>query len=775
MSTNKNSSKLNQLFQEEIEIPDKEKIQTSCFTIGKEIDLAKIPENFCLVLIKGKIRILKSSEKQKNSSLENKKSTILVFQEKTIISPELIKEIKNTALFLISSDLETEICLISNSIVQSNLVLREQSAQSNLLFLKTVNNILSNEFERINLIQEDLKKESKSLDCTNSGSSSDNQKQAEQENPLYSVPYTFNWYINLLKDNWMISTQMILSSLMIQVFALGIPFFQLVIFEKVFGYQNVSALNVITFGMILISVFDLIVKNIRSYVLSYQSGLLSRKSTQSLIEKIFNIPIGKLNRDYIKECNYNFSQIPKIDHSILSGTFTCSLEILTSLIVLFIMFALCWPMALVSLVSVIVLSIMIFAQTRQNKDHSTQFNQSWQKSQIKISESLSGMETLKASNSNICFSQGALSKSKESLKESFFHRFLQFNQGNFLNWISTISSLASLFVGAQQVLKGGELGITFGVYLAVNTMNRTVVSAFQKFSTWLSGMQETKQSMDKLKQLYQEANEEKYNTSSQGLVLKKVSGAIKFFDLSFKYSKEDKLILENLSLSIEPGQKVVICGKSGAGKTTITRLLQKIYLPQSGHIELDDFNLVDIELSSLREKVIVSIQKPFIFKGTIRDNLSLYNKKITTEMILEASRITQLDKMILNFPEGFDTELFSMGTNLSGGQSALICLTRSLSFKPEILVIDEIIDAIDVSSKEIVFKQILQEYQDKTCIFVTNYLPMHQAADKIIVIDKGKVLEEGTWQDLTDQFRNSFYKTLQPEGVSLLNDRPVAL
>ena len=768
MNKNKNITRLNELFESEIKIPTKakEKVRISSVPLGKKIKLEEIPDTVCLIVVSGKIRVIKNNpEREKSPSLENKKNTVLVFGERAVIAPELLREIKNSNVSLVSSSLDTEICSIPNLFAQENSTLREQASQSNLLFLKAINHILSDEFERINLIQEDLEQEEKNPSYQKSKNLLT--KKSLFKGSSHLVPYTLGWYISLLKDNWMIGTQMFVSSLLVQIFALGIPFFHLVIFEKVFGYQNTSALVVITIGMLLISVFDLIIKNVRSYVLSYQSGLLSSEGSQSLIEKIFSIPVGKLNKDYIKDCNYSFSQIPKIDQSILAGIFTCSLEVLTSLIVLFLMFALCWQMALVSLVSVLTLSLIIFIQARQNKDQQSHFSQSWQKSQIKISESLAGMETLKAANANSYFSQGALERSKESLKESFFHRFLQFNQGNFFSWISTVSSLSSLFVGAQQVLKGGELGITFGVYMAVNMMNRIVVSAFQKFSTWLSGLQEIRQSMGKLKQLYQEIGEEKYNTSSQGLILKKVFGRIEFFDIGFKYSQESNLILEDLNLSIEPGQKVIICGKSGAGKTTITRLLQKIYLPQAGHIELDGYNLIDINLSSLRERVAVSLQKPFIFTGTVRENLTLHSEKITTERILEASRISQLDKMILNFPEGFDTRLLSMGANLSGGQSALVCLTRTLASEPEILIIDEVIDAIDASAKEVVFKQILQRYESQTCIFVTNYLPMHRIADKILVLDKGRIVEEGTWQELNKAGRISLYQALQPEETDL--------
>lgn len=216
-------------------------------------------------------------------------------------------------------------------------------------------------------------------------------------------------------------------------------------------------------------------------------------------------------------------------------------------------------------------------------------------------------------------------------------------------------------------------------------------------------------------------------------------------------------MLDRVNFHIKSGQKVIITGRSGSGKTTLLRLLQRLYDPTEGYIKVDDYNLSDIELRSLREQLGVVIQKPALFHGTIRDNVALGRPESTFKEIVEASNLAELDNFLLDKKEGFDYPVLHKGVNLSGGQQARVAMARVFLKKPSILVLDEALNALEPTMKASILQKLWMGYRDKTCLFVTDFLPAHQKADLIIVLNEGRVVEQGTFKELMQNKSYYYY------------------
>lgn len=555
-------------------------------------------------------------------------------------------------------------------------------------------------------------------------------------------PYSMRWYLALFSENWLLASQMIFSSILIQVFALGMPFLYLVIFDRVFGRQNHSTLNVMAIGMIAILVFELIIKSLRSYVLAYQSELVDNISFQAFLDRVFRIPLSRLNRDIARSYQEAFNELSKNNQAIAYMVFISSLDAIFSSIVLTILLILNVPLTLISLAPIIPIVFLIIRNNSSLQRRAAAHNKEHALAQAKLTEALAGVETVKALNVNHLIRRNIFQQIEESFKKGFSLRLDRINEGSLMNWIIGLGSLATLYFGAHEVL-GGK--ITYGVYMAINMMSKNVLSSFQKLATSSLKFYEALESSKKIKNLYFEKDEE---ASEGGVFLDRVKGKLQVANLTFRYQPDNPEVLKGLNFEIEAGQKIILLGKSGAGKTTLIRLLQRLYSPNEGYILLDDYNLADLNLYSLRQNIGVALQRPIIFAGNIKENIAIANPAAPMKEIVDAATSAQLNSILLKMPKGFDTPVATMGTNLSGGQTALICLARLFLLKPSILILDEALAALDPALNAAIFNEIFQIYKNKTCIFVTDYVPVHKKADKIIVLQDGQIVEQGSYSEL---------------------------
>ena len=223
---------------------------------------------------------------------------------------------------------------------------------------------------------------------------------------------------------------------------------------------------------------------------------------------------------------------------------------------------------------------------------------------------------------------------------------------------------------------------------------------------------------------------------------------MRFDNVSFRYSPEDRNILCNINLEVRPGQSVALVGRSGAGKTTLAMLLQRFYLPTEGKITVDGFDVSAVDLRSLRDQIGVVAQESTIFTGTIRDNIALACPEATLEKVIEAARQADAHDFIMSFPMAYDTIVGEMGVRLSGGQRHCLAIARALLKDPRILVLDEATGALDGESERAIQHNLQAPLRDRTTIIIAHRLSTVQSADLIVVLDNGQVVEQGTHSEL---------------------------
>ncbi len=361
----------------------------------------------------------------------------------------------------------------------------------------------------------------------------------------------------------------------------------------------------------------------------------------------------------------------------------------------------------------------------------------------KIEETLSGIRLVKAFNN-------------ETYEIKDFKDHLNDYRKKFIKWRLT----SSFFFSSTDILVFGQIALTsaFGVYLAVSgdISVGTFVVALQFVGqvVWpvrdvamtLSNLAQAMASIDRLNTILNQPLED--IESGQRPTIK---GGIEFKNMSFNYDDSDEVVIKDFSLSIQPGETVAIMGKTGSGKSTISHLLTRLYDYSSGSIQIDGHELKTIAKEHIRRQIATVLQEPFLFSKTIINNLKIANSNATAEDIQKAAQIADIHKSIINFKDGYDTRVGEKGVTLSGGQKQRLVIARTIISKAPILVFDDSLSAVDTETDMNIRSALKKRQEQSTTLIITHRVATAKDADKIIVLDKGKISQVGKHEDLIKQ------------------------
>ena len=267
---------------------------------------------------------------------------------------------------------------------------------------------------------------------------------------------------------------------------------------------------------------------------------------------------------------------------------------------------------------------------------------------------------------------------------------------------------------------------------------------FNEISSVMSEMQTALAASQRVFDLLDEKEESAQNETTE---INNVLGEVVLNNVYFSYDKNEPLI-EDFNLKIKPGQTVAIVGKTGCGKTTLINLLMRFYDQNRGSIEIDGINTLSIDRNSLRKMYGMVLQETWIFKGSIKENIAYGKSDATDAEIIEAAKKARAHKFIINLPDGYDTMIEENGGNISEGQKQLICIARIILTKPPMLILDEATSFIDTRTELQIQKALDAMMEGRTTFIVAHRLSTIENADTILVMDKGKILEQGNHQDL---------------------------
>lgn len=334
--------------------------------------------------------------------------------------------------------------------------------------------------------------------------------------------------------------------------------------------------------------------------------------------------------------------------------------------------------------------------------------------------------------------------------------------------IAGLSAIIVILFGGRMVMNNQT---SLGVIAAFIAYLSMLIWPMISFGFVANIIQQAEASMKRLMKFFNEPHEisDSPNTNYN---IKSIKGEIEFKNVSFRYNEYLPLILDNISLKIKQGETVAFIGKTGTGKTTLVNLIPRMYDVTSGEVLIDGHNVKEIPLEVLRKSIGYVPQETFLFSDTLANNIAYGLNGYDKELIYEVSEIAQLTKDVKDFPDGFDTILGERGITLSGGQKQRATLARALAINPKILILDDSFSAVDTHTEEEILKRLKEFMKERTSIIISHRISTVKDSDKIFVLDKGKIAEEGTHNELIAKggiYAELYYKQLLEDELKEIN------
>lgn len=438
------------------------------------------------------------------------------------------------------------------------------------------------------------------------------------------------------------------------------------------------------------------------------------------------------------------------------------------LIVVVIMLSIDWSLTIVALLPLPLLSFAVYRIMKLIHEKYTRIQEKFSELTTRAQENYSGIRIIKS----YVREENEISRWKE-LSKDYLNKNMNLVKVQALIMpvlvlITGLSIIIVIWLGGIKVINQqmslGEI-TAFIIYLGILIWP---VIAFG----WVTNIiQQAEASMKRLNKIFREpyeivdSVESKFNKDF-------IEGEIEFRDVSFRYNENLPFILKNINLKIPKGSTLAIVGHTGSGKTSLINLIPRLYDVTSGEVLIDGFNVKDIPLSVLRKNIGLVPQESFLFSDTIAKNISYGLKQVDLEIVKKVSKISQLDKDVESFPNKYDTIVGERGITLSGGQKQRTSLARALAIEPKILILDDSLSAVDTHTEEEILKNLKLFMKQRTSIIISHRISTVKDADIIVVIKDGKIIEQGTHEELVSlngYYADLYYKQLLEKELEEIN------
>lgn len=565
--------------------------------------------------------------------------------------------------------------------------------------------------------------------------------------------FDFTWFIPAIVKYRHLLGEVFVASFVVQVFALLTPLFTQVVIDKVLVHKGFTTLHVLAVGMASLALFDAILGGLRTYVFAHTTNRIDVGLGAHLFKHVLSLPLAYFEARRVGDTVARVRELEHIRQFLTSHSVTVVLDVLFTAVFLAVMWYYSASLTLIvmgSLPLYALLSLVItpIIRVRLNEKFSRGAdNQSF------LVEAISGIQTVKAMAVEPPLQRRWDEQLAGYVAASFRATSLMTIAGQIAGFIQKITTIAILWAGAYLVI-GGELSI--GQLIAFNMLSGQVTGPLLRLVNLWQEFQQVGISLQRLGDVLNTKPEPSYSPTRT--TLPQIAGQITFEDVTFRYRSDSPPVLHHVRLAIAPGQVVGIVGRSGSGKSTIAKLLQRLYVPEHGRVLMDGVDLGQVDPAWLRRQVRVVLQENFLFNLSVRENIALTDPGLSMEHVIQAAKLSGAHEFILELPEGYDTRVGEHGCSLSGGQKQRIAIARALVANPRVLIFDEATSALDYESEAIIQRNLAQISTGRTVLIIAHRLSTVRAAHRIYVLDKGAIIEDGPHEELLS--RNGMYSRL---------------
>lgn len=557
-----------------------------------------------------------------------------------------------------------------------------------------------------------------------------------------SQPFGFAWFIPEILRNRSTFRDIVIAAVLLQVLALALPIFIQIVLDKVLIHQAYTTLYVLAAGVSIAILFDAAFNYLRRSLLVYASARIDVRTSTRTFERLLSLSIDFFERVSAGVITKHMQQVEKIREFLTGRLLLTLLDATSLLIVIPLLFMYSKVLAALVLGFSAITAGVIAALVPVYRRRLRALYEAEGQRQAYLVETINGMETVKALATEPLRQREWDTRSAQAAQSHFRVGRISTGAQAVIGLLEKLLTVAVIGFGAQRVFDGH---LTVGALVAFNMLSSRVTGPLGQIVSLVHSYQEAGLSVRMLGEIMNRRPER--NPGLRGLRAP-IAGGIEFDHVTFRYSDSATPALDDVSLTIKPGEVFGIVGRSGSGKTTFTRLVRAMYSLQLGSVRIDGHDIREIDLPHLRSQVGVVLQQCFLFRGTIRENIGSTKPDAALEEIVAAATASGADEFIRNLPQGYDTILEEGGTNLSGGQQQRIAIARALLRQPRILILDEATSALDPESEAIVQANLSGIAKGRTVIIVSHRLSSLVSADKIIVLDRGKLVDQGSHAEL---------------------------
>lgn len=555
--------------------------------------------------------------------------------------------------------------------------------------------------------------------------------------------FDITWFIPSLVRYRQLFGEVLLASFILQLIGLITPLFFQVIVDKVLVHRGLSTLDVLLIGLIIATLFETALSGLRTYLLSHTTSRVDVELGARFFQHAMNLPLPYFQARRVGDTVARARELENVRQFLTGSALTSGLDLLFAIVFIGIMLLYSPMLTAIAVLTIpiyIAISVVVTPILRRRLDEKFDRgadNQSF------LTESVGGIETIKA----MAVEPRMQRRWEEQIAGYVNASFRVVNLANWagqaVQFVNKLSMAVILWIGARQVMDGH---LTVGELVAVNMLAGRLAAPVLRLSQLWQEFQQFRISIDRMGDILNTPAEPQAGSGRGGLPL--IQGRVTLEHLSFRYRPDAARVLEDISLDIPAGQVLGIVGASGSGKSTLTKLIQRLYVPESGRISVDGVDLALVDPASLRRQVGVVLQESVLFNRTLRENIALSDPGLSMEAVIQAARLAGAHEFITELPLGYDTVVSERGGTLSGGQRQRIAIARALITNPRILILDEATSALDYESERLVQENMRGICQGRTVIIIAHRLAAVRQADRIITVERGRIVEDGTHDEL---------------------------
>lgn len=574
--------------------------------------------------------------------------------------------------------------------------------------------------------------------------------------------FNLGWFWPSIVKHKVVLIEVLIASFVVQLFALANPLITQVIIDKVLQENSIPTLNVLGILLLVVAIFEALLGAFRTYLFVDTTNRIDLALGAEVIDHLLRLPLGYFDRRPVGELATRVNELENI-RSFLTGTaLTVVLDAVFSVIYIVVMVFYSWLLTLVALATVplfalltLIFSPLIRKQARTKAERNAE-------TQSYLVEAVSGIQTVKAQNIELKARWRWQERYSRYVSAGFDAVITSTSAGAMSGFLNKLSSLLLLWIGAFLVI---NQELSLGELIAFRIIAGYTTSPLLRLIQLWQNFQETALSLERLSDILDNP-QELTEADRDNIPLPVIQGEITYQDVCFRFKDQGALQLQNINVHFERGTFVGIVGQSGSGKSTLVKLLMRLYAPLSGQILVDDYDINKVELYSLRRQIGMVLQDSLLFDGTVRENIALSQPDATDEEIIQAAHVAYAHDFIMELPQGYNTRVGERGSSLSGGQRQRIAIARTVLQNPQLLIMDEATSALDFHSERQVFQNLGSVFDDRTVLFVTHRLATLKGADMILMMDQGRIIEQGTHEELM-ALQGGYYWLYQQQEASL--------